>query len=600
MPALTYSQYQDPNTGEIILLPQLYPHSQSTGEISSAEIEAWVKAGVIPQDLYESDIQAREKMDEIKDRLQKGDQVLASELPKHELFTEYLLKNKVRLYGENVLTKIFAMLNENDPDIVWLSYVKESVYALKATHPLPFHQHISSAILKDKYNIDDVRAVDILARSLLEHCCEMINFEAFQHKAFNKSLISISDLNDHLKHEKEQMLQIDMDFVSYLKKIGTKGTKLATEVQKNSTELFELYEKENYSNSLRRQLWGLWVPDNTPINGALFLLTQALWEDRCGKIWNRGITGTPSLVKPIIDRLMIPLLSPKGSKKFIEQEGYIICTHEGRPILTAPAVDANAISAFQKGVKELGTLTGHKMLRWQVNSGFERWANCEEDPRLIKIDGGYSKIAELIGCRSTLDIAKVKTILHAQAFGGFIFKDGSHGNMITINITEKYRNQEPSKINIVLGEMLLPSYVCQFQRSERRLIPIGDLPPLHGSGNSHAAQAQLQLLIFSEFSDQSVRLAQKGSIVITIERWKQLASQAGLDPEKVNLVIDHWCERDLFNCFLEKQGDEFRLASYYERAHKFLENQGENRIYNSKLGKRSVIAREKSKKKEKS
>ena len=38
----------------------------------------------------------------------------------------------------------------------------------------------------------------------------------------------------------------------------------------------------------------------------------------------------------------------------------------------APAVDVNMISAFQKGVKELGTLTGHTCFR-QVNTGFKRW-----------------------------------------------------------------------------------------------------------------------------------------------------------------------------------------------------------------------------------
>jgi len=246
------------------------------------------------------------------------------------------------------------------------------------------------------------------------------------------------------------------------------------------------------------------------------------------------------------------------------------------------------INAFKNGMKQLGTLTGHKMLRWQVNKGFENWVQGSNDQRLIEINGGYSTIAESIGCCNKRDIAKVKEILHAQAYGRFVFSDGSHGNMISLNITDRYRNQEPSKIRIILGDILLPNYVCRLQRGDRLLVPIGDLPPLHGSPNSHANQAQLQLLVFKEFSNQSKRLAQEGAVLIKIETWEQLAIESGLSPDKIKLIINHWCQPDLFNCFLERQGDEYRLASYYDRAQKFLEIQGRNRISNSQRGIRSI------------
>lgn len=246
------------------------------------------------------------------------------------------------------------------------------------------------------------------------------------------------------------------------------------------------------------------------------------------------------------------------------------------------------IAPFMEGVKGLCSLTGHKMLRWQVNAGFERWASGEKDPRLIKIDGGYSRIAELIKCPSKRDIAVIREILHVQARGWFTFPDGSHGNMITLRIEERHKNQEPSKIHIILGDMLLPEYVCQLKRSDRLLVPIEDLPPFHGSPNSHASQAQLQLLVFKEFSNQSDRLAQEGFILITQEQWKRLACESGLSPDKVDIVIAHWCQSNLTNCFLERQGDEYRLASYYNRAQKFLEDQGKRRIINSERGKKSV------------
>ncbi len=558
-------------------------------EISYTDLKNWVDAKLIPKEFCDLNKQVKQKT---HNELQNQDEIYDLEASKHSPLTQYILLNKAKLYGENVLKKIFSKLSCSDSDLIWLSFVKEAILSLNSSEIQPIHFYTASKILKEKYNIEDFKAVNILAKELLKHCKNISNFKSFQYP-IKKNLIDIEDLNNHLKCEKKRMLQTDAEFIDYLKTIGKKGERLAIEVEQISKELFKFYEDEQYSHVYRRKVWGLWICNNEPINGILILLTQALWEDECIRLWERDIKGSPSLVKPILERI-IPILNPKKSndqleEKFIEKDGTVIFFDQfGEPLLTAPAVDINMISAFKKGVKQLGTLTGHKILRWQVNTGFEQWSKGENDPRLIEIDGGYSKIAELTKCASKTDIAKIKEILHVQAYGRFIFPDGSQGNMISFRIDEKYRNNEPSKIRIVLGDMLLPTYVCQFERSDRRLIPIGALPPLYGSPNSHANQAQLQLLIFAEFSNQSDRLAQSGSVLIPIEKWRKLASEAGLNPDKIETIISYWCNQDLFNCFLDRQGNEYRLASHYKREQKFLEIQGRGRIINSERGKKSI------------
>lgn len=597
MPSYSYSQYHDVETGKIILLPQLYPYSSSIIQVLPGELENWVNTGVIPKDLYEADL--RGNQEEIF-KITNGEQIQSSEIPSNPwALTEYLLKNKVRLYGENILTKIFSNLHENDPDIVWLSFVKEALVAIASEDPTGIHFYAARNILKDKFNVEDSKAIDILSRELLEHCRSVQGFKIFQHPAFNKNPIDIEDLHDHLTNDKENMLQIDEEFILFIKKLGRKGKELSLIVEENCIKSFKDYKHKNYSHSYRRSVWGLWIPsieldkDYKKLLSPFFvILCQAIWEDKCFKLWYRETNGAASIVKPIIERI-IPLLCPKKSKRFVEKDGdIIVCNQEGKPLLMAPAIDANMIAPFKNGVKELGTLTGHKLLRWQVNAGFERWVNGEIDPRLIEIDGGYSRIAESIGCCNPREIAKVRDILHAQAHGYFKFADGSHGNMIILNILNRYQNTEPSKIRIILGDMLLPTYVHQIAKSERRLIPIGDLPSLKGgSPDTYAAQAQLQLLVFCEFSNQSIRLAQEGSVLLTIEWWKEKAVEAGLNPEKVSSIIEHWCQPNFFNCFLEKQGDEFQLANFYERQQKFLENQGRGRIANSEKAKKGVEKR---------
>jgi hypothetical protein len=594
MPAYVYSQIKDPETGLEICVPQLFPYASSTGNILPEEIEGWVKTGAIPQQVYETHLHDLKRMVEIRERIKNGEEVLVSELPPPTCgLSDFMLKNKASLYGENVLIKIFSQINANDHDIVWLSFVKEAITCIASQGPLQIHILVAKKVLKNRFSIEDSRMIGLLAGELVDSCHTILKFPTFQHKAFNKNPVDIEDLNDHLKDNKKKILKLDAEFIDYLKTIGRNGKKLAEDVEEKSLELYRYYESINYSPEYRREVWALWAPStNEQTTLALDYLAEVLWEDICIKLWNRETKGTPALVKPIIERI-IPLTNPKKSNKFIESEGNItLYGQNGETLLMAPAVDINMITPFKKGVKELGTLTGHKMLRWQVNTGFERWAKGESDPRLIEIDGGYSKIADSIGCKHPSEIAKVKNILHAQAHGYFKFADGSHGNMIILNILSMYQNSEPSKIRIVLGDMLLPTYIHQIERSEKRFIPIGDLPPLDGaSPDTFAAQAQLQLLVFCEFSNQSVRLLKEGSVILTDDWWIEKAIESGLKPDKIKSIIERWCQPDMFNCFLERQGNEYRLASYYERQQKFLEDQGQIRIKNSEKGKKSVEAK---------
>lgn len=594
MPALGYSQHTDPKTGEPIWLPQLFPFSKSSGEFSSTDMENWIKAGLIPEELYRSDLQAKEKIEEIRKRIENGEQVSTSELPPNPCaLTDYLLANKARLYGENVLKKIYSNLDQSDPDIVWLSFVKEATLSLTSMDQQPIHFYTARKVLKEKYEIEDPRAVDMLSREILEHCKNISNFKSFQHKAFSKNPIEIEDLNDHLKHEKHDILQADFEFINYLKSLGSKGKKLATKVKKNSEEIFNFYKTEGYPDSYRKDVWGLWVTKEDQINVSLLLLGQSLWEDRCKHIWNRQSKQVPAITSPIIE-IIKPILNPKNKKSFIhENETIICCDKEGIPILSAPVIDANMFSVFKNGIKHLSTLTGHKIVRWQIQTGFENWAANSSDPRLIEIDGGYSKISELCKCNSEHDIAKIRDILHAQAHGYFNFPDGTRGNMITLRVLEKYRNSEPSKINIILGDMLLPNYVFRLPNNARRLIPIGDFPPFHGSKNTYANQAHLQLLVFEEFANQSDRLAKEGSVRISNERWEQMATESGINLQKIKEIIHHWSQPDLINWFLDKQDEEYKLTSYYRNVENFLLYQGEQRLINSERGKKSAANRKK-------
>lgn len=605
MPVSTYTHYQDPTTGKTIMLPQLFPHATCSGTMSSKDIENLVDAGIMPREVYESDNESRKKMEEVHKRILKGEKVLSNELPsKPWALTEYLIKNKCSIYGEQVLKQIFSNLEESDPDIVWLSFIKEAITSISSQDPLPIHFFIAKNYLKEELSIEEPTARDMLARKIVEHCHIIKNFKIFNHRIFESPTITPDDLREHFEHESGGILSIDFEYLRYIESLGPAGKKTAKEAKEKCAEIFEYYKKENYPNNYRNTVWSLWTlnkKDEKLFPPFLSIIAKVSWNESCSKTWDRQAKQTPAITKPIIETIK-PILNPNDKKKFVSQNDNIICVgKEGQPLFIAPAIDANLINLHKKGVKWISTLTGHRLLRWQIKTGFERWSSGETDPRTVIIDGGYSHIAQLAGCPSLHDIAKVKAILYAQTYGEFIFPDGSRGNMISLNIKDTYKNGEPSRIIMTLGDMLLPNYVFRIEnRSDRRLIPIGNLPPLHGSKNTHAKQAHLQLLVLEEFSNQSKKLAERGYVVIPIDRWKEMAAESGLDPSKVESIINYWQQPDFVNCFLDKQGDEYRLASYYEDAQKFLVHQGKQRVSNSKRGKASVIAKEKAKKKAKS
>lgn len=284
-----------------------------------------------------------------------------------------------------------------------------------------------------------------------------------------------------------------------------------------------------------------------------------------------------------------PLLEKKKNI-VVQSTSTTFYASSGKQIVSIACIDPKITGLVQRGIEEFSSLTAHKLLRWQIRTGFESWIQRKEDPRLICTTGGYEGIARLIGCSSSHKaISIVKALLYAQAYARFSFHDGSQGNMILLREAERHRNGEPSKINIILGEFLLPNYTHLLPKGEkRRLIPIPALPPLIGSHNTHAAQALLQLLVLEEFSNQSMVFAERGDVDLPIQTWSELGNEAGLPKSILSRVIEGWVEQQFLNRIC---GDRYSIGDGYSQELEFLSYQGHARIEGKRKSLRNARER---------
>ncbi len=99
----------------------------------------------------------------------------------------------------------------------------------------------------------------------------------------------------------------------------------------------------------------------------------------------------------------------------------------------------------------------------------------------------------------------------------------------------------------------------------------------------------------SEFSNQSIALAQNLPVKITQQQWEELAQMCGLSPSVLYKVQDRWIQDgDDGARFLEKiDSNYYILGPTYKKTSAFLKQQGLRRIENSRIAKQAIAKRNK-------
>jgi hypothetical protein len=192
----------------------------------------------------------------------------------------------------------------------------------------------------------------------------------------------------------------------------------------------------------------------------------------------------------------------KGAQ--FDRENSCILDHNGNPIakvgrtspLEIPSLELETVQKIlAKGnAKELSTINSHRLFRWEIVTVTHQLIEGNPDMRALRIEGGFSELATLIGAGSGRKAAEqVREIVIWQA-NTILDMPGEQGNMISYHIRSGgYKTK--GMLTLILGEMMLPHYVFQLLGIERQkvegrqLVPIVDIPPLVGRPADHGPQA---------------------------------------------------------------------------------------------------------------
>lgn len=378
-------------------------------------------------------------------------------------------------------------------------------------------------------------------------------------------------------------LLVDEVLAHHLEGLGPHGQQSAQRLREKAAERWDAFQRGDLDDLGVLRLW------DCPSGGAprfVLALAEAVWVDIVAAA--RSPMAAPIVSAPPDTKAQPSVgfqvaeayalvhapgarLGERGDeRRLVGADGRltteVVCPvvgRDGRAVaeIVCPEVEWEVVRAFvDRGIGRLGSLTAHRLLRWEVRVAYEQDRSGMREPSRIEIPGGWGEVAErACGTRYGTTRDEVHDLVVAQGHMRFTSSSGVVGNLLTYT---DYTASGSNLITIGLGDMLLPRFVTRIEgRSTtadraRRLVPVLDLPPLVGRGQEQGSQALLQWLVLVELRVRAAELAAGGAI-LDAGTWARLALAAGLPHRLLDRVRDAWVSGDAeAPAFLVHQGED--------------------------------------------
>lgn len=347
------------------------------------------------------------------------------------------------------------------------------------------------------------------------------------------------------------------------------------------------------------KLWSFWMPtEDRPPLFALSAAAFALWRSKVLPQLVRERTKPPALAMAIHEPV-VSLLSRTHRPSERDGQKQILLADD--QVVKVSTVEAGALAAIfvDRGIRLFGSVTAHRLFRWEIFTAHDQALAGHPDPRVLVVDGGYSALAELLKMTASKSIEEVRDIIEAQhACEIPLPPRGDYSRLLIRRVLSAVGGRR-GKLELVLGTALLPNYVKELQQAfgpsrlrarATRLVPVLDLPPFVGRNNEHGQQATLSMLVVAHLRDHARDLIEEGGVRLDAETMATLALRAAVPHGTMPQLLDRWGQDGPDGpAFLKRtEGERFTLGDTHAAARTFLEEGAKRELAGITAGQKSV------------
>lgn len=342
---------------------------------------------------------------------------------------------------------------------------------------------------------------------------------------------------------------------------------------------------------------------------AVLMIAEALWRDIVKPRLEIAFRKPPALAMAVAEPIAhlfstVRREEERNGQRRLRLPGEVLVKIvDAAATIGADALNAIMIDRIDRGVKLFGSLASHRVLRWQIFTAHRQALNNNPDPRVLRVDGGWSVLAhDVLGMNGNKAADQVRDIIEAMHVTELPLPPHGDYSRLLIRETHTPRGRGKQWIKLVLGTVLLPDYVHELQemagntieaRRWSRLVPVLDLPPAIGQDNEHGAQATFSMLLVAYLRDHAQELVEHGGVRFSETALGELARGAGLPIHRVRPLLDRWVNDGTDGpAFLKVvDGGRHTLGDAHATQREFIEKGGRREIEGRRAGQRGAARR---------
>lgn len=333
-----------------------------------------------------------------------------------------------------------------------------------------------------------------------------------------------------------------------------------------------------------------------PWNGAVFV-AEAWWTLKVrNELPAFARPGLPSDVLSNITKVRHLQRDDELSRQRSKASGKAIttwaATTSGVPVV---GLDVSSLDASLVDPKLLRGLPAQRLLRFVMHRAHELYDETGDmgTATRITVAGGWRGLADALGMRTGEKAAKVAELTAKALQAAWVKTPRGEGGLFLVH-HEKRGPGRREEVSLTIHEHgpLSPRFTArELQGRSAKIVPVplpSLMPPMVGRPNEHGAIATLQLLVLRELRLKAPELVEHGGIVVTPQRWNELAEESGVPRPLLPELLEAWRTGDEHTpAFIVTKGELVDLAPAYAKERRFIADGGRLTLDGRRRGRRS-------------